>query len=190
MALTAGGCKRNQTTDLTPLDKAGVWFNDVQQLRDLGLTDAEVQQVAMTKQSGLSDQDCIELVRMAHARHQPFADGETAAMLIGSGLDRSTVLTLERLNVLGSGAGEAQAMHLARLSDKIILTVAERRAAGQASLSGAKIVALQEIGLTEPQLIAEIDRGLTDSGADTMISQHNVAAAGHGFVRQSGRRRN
>src|ERR1700674_1991462 len=91
-ALALGGCNKTRTTDLTPLDKAGVWFNDVQQLRDLALSDAEVRQLAAARQSGLSDQDCIEMVRIARGRHQPFVDGQAAAMLIGTGLSEPTVM--------------------------------------------------------------------------------------------------
>jgi hypothetical protein len=189
VALASGGCKKTHTTDLTPLDRAGLWFNDVQQLRDLDLSDAEVQQLAAARQSGLSDQDCIAMVHIARERHQPFADGQIAAMLIDTGLSEPTVMALERLNQLGLGSGEAQAMHLAHLSDQVILAIAERRAAGQPTMSGAKAAALQNIGLTESQLLTEIGRGLTDDQADAMVAQYNALAAGHGFVRQTGRRR-
>jgi hypothetical protein len=188
-ALVSAGCNKTHTTDLTPLDKAGVWFNDVQQLRDLDLTDAEVQQLAAARQSGLSDQDCIAMVRLARDRRQPFAQGQAAATLIGTGLSESTVMALDRINQLGLETGEAQAMHLARLSDQVILAVAERRAAGQPTMSGAKAAELQNVGMTESQILAEIGRGLTDNQADTMIAQHNALAAGQGFVHQTGRRR-
>jgi hypothetical protein len=187
--LASTACNKTHTTDLTPLAKAGVLFSDVQELRDLNLSDAEVQQLAAARQSGLSDQDCIEMVRIAHERHQPFTDGQAAAMLIGTGLSEPTVMALERLNQLGLESGEAQAMHLARLSDQVILAIAGRRAAGQPSMSGAKAAGLQDIGLPESQLLAEIGHGLTDEDADAMIAQHDNAAAGHGFVREAGRRR-
>ena len=186
-ALALTGCHKMHTTDLTPLDKAGVQFNDVEQLRGMDLSDAEVQKVAGARQSGVSDQDCIELVRIAHARHQPFTDGETAPMLLGAGIAEPTVMQLARLNQLGIWAGEAQAMHLARLSDEVILAVAARRAAGQPVLSGAKIASLQEVGYTQGQLLGEINSGTTDDQADAIIARHNVASS-RGFVHQRGRR--
>jgi hypothetical protein len=188
LGLALAGCDKIHSTDLTPLDKAGVEFNDVQQLRGMDLSDAEVQQVATARQSGVSDQDCIELVRIAHARHQQFTDGQNVPMLLEAGLAESTVLQLARMNQLGIWAGEDVAMHLARLSDPLILAVAAKRAAGQPVLSGGQLASLQELGYTESQLIGEIDAGTTDADADAILAK-NRNLAGRKFVLQKGLRR-
>jgi hypothetical protein len=187
--LALAGCKRFHRTDMRPLDQAGMWFNSVEQLRQLGVTDAEVLQLVPARQAGVTDQTCIELVRLAHNRHEAFADGPAIAGLIDAGLQEGSVLALTRLNQLGLWAGEAQAMRLAGLSDAVVLAVARRRAAGQPVLSGAKVAALQNAGLDENAIIAEIHRGTTDVQADQIIARRNYIAGGHSFVHQRGRRR-
>src|SRR5205085_2675178 len=107
----------------------------------------------------------------------------------GAGMQEDSVLALARLNQLGLQTGEAQAMRLAHLSDRVILAIAERRAAGTPSLSGPTAAALQNAGLTEEQILAEIARGTTDAEANATIARRNAAAANRGFVRQSRRSR-
>ena len=51
LGLALSGCQKIRTTDLTPLDKAGMAFNDVEQLRRMDLSGAEVQQVAASRQA-------------------------------------------------------------------------------------------------------------------------------------------
>jgi hypothetical protein len=189
LGLALGGCRHIRSTDMSPLDKAGMYFNSVEQLRQLGVNDAEVQQLVAARQGGVSDRACIELVRIAHGRHQPFSTASVVVGLIQAGLQENTVIELARLNQLALWAGEAQAMKLAGLSDSVILAVARRRAAHQPVLSGSKVAELQNAGLSETQLLAEVDRGISDSQADAIITQRTNAAGGHYFVRQTRRRR-
>jgi hypothetical protein len=184
----ASGCRGTRTTDMSPLDKAGVWFTGVEELRKLNLNDAEVQQLILARQAGFSDEGGIELVQIARAREETFADGQAAANLLRAGMRESSVIEMARLNQLGLRAGEAQAMRLARLTDDVVLAIARRRAAGQPSLSGAGATALQNAGFSESQLLVEINRGMVDSEAEALIARRNAAAA-RGFVRPTGRRR-
>lgn len=183
------GCKKLHPADLTPLDQAGMYFNSVEQLRQLGVTEPEVAQLVPARQTGASDQTCIELVQIVHSRHEQFNDGQAVAGLLGAGLEERSVIELARLNQLGLWSGEAQAMRLSGLSDKVILAVAMRRAAHQPVLSSAKVAALQNAGLSEKQILADIDGGVTDAQADAVIAERTNAAGGHSFVRQRGRRR-
>ena len=139
--------------------------------------------------AGLDDTSCIELVRIARAHQLPFAGGEAVAGLLGAGFQQNSILALARLGQLESWAGEAQALRLAGLSDEVILSVARRRAAGQPVLSTAKIADLQNAGLNQNELIAEINRGTTDTDADDIIMRRNYLAGGHTFVHQKGMRR-
>ena len=66
VVLGAAGCKKMQHSDLTPLDDAGMWSASVEELRLEKLTSEEIQQIAMVRHAGVSDQNCIALVRMAH----------------------------------------------------------------------------------------------------------------------------
>lgn len=192
LSLTAGlslGCNQLHKTDLTPLDRAGVWFQNVEQLRTLNVTDAEVQELIAARQAGVSDPACLELIRIAHGRNQPFVEGHAASSLVGAGMQEASVLELSRLNQLSLRAGEAQAMRLARLSDQVILSIAQRRAAGMPSLSGPTAAALQNAGFTEDQIVAEIKRGTTDGDANATLARRHAAVAARGFVRQPRRHR-
>jgi hypothetical protein len=183
------GCNKVHKTDLTPLDKAGILLQDAGQFRALNITDAEVQELVAARQGGVSEQACLELMRIARGRNQPFVDGNAASALVGTGMKEATVLELGRLNQLGLQTGETQAMFLAHLSDQVILAIAHRRAAGMPTLSGSTAAALQNDGSTEDQILAEINSGTTDAAANAMIARRNAAAASQGFVRQPPRRR-
>jgi len=145
--------------------------------------------VGAARQGGLSDQTFLDLVRIAHGRNQPFVDGNATASLIPAGMQEDTVVDLARLDQLGPHTGEIQAMRLAHLSDRVILAIAMRRAAGQPSLSGPGAAALQNIGFTPEQILAQISAGTTDPEANAIVARRNAAAASSGFVRQPRRRR-
>jgi hypothetical protein len=80
-------------------------------------------------------------------------------------------------------------MRLAGLSDEVILDVARRRSKGQAVVTGARLAELRDAGFSNAQLVAAVDRGMTDKEADQAIAKHDYAVGGHSFVRQQGRRR-
>ena len=80
------------------------------------------------------------------------------------GRRKQTVLELARLNQLGPWAGEARAMRLAGLSDKIILAVAQRRSQGLTVLSGEKLGELKNTGVSDAMILEMIQKG--DSDAD------------------------
>ena len=187
--VTAPGCKRLIPTDTRPLDKAGMWYRSIEELRELNVTDAEVVELAKAREAGISDAACIELVRVARQREQPFAAGDGVAGLRRVGVGEATILELARLNQLGLWVGEAQAMRLAGLSDQTLLGVARRRAAGQAVLSGPLVAQLKNAGLSEAEILGLIERGTTDAEAQEMLAAHERAASSSGFVRYSRRRR-
>ncbi len=183
------GCKRLRRTDTQPLDKAGMWFRSIDELRGLGITDAEVAELAKAREAGISDPGCIELVRTARERRQPYASGDAIANLRRVGVSESTILELARLDQLGLWVGEAQATRLAGLSDMVLLAVARRRAAGQPVLSGSSIARLKNAGLSEAAILDLIAHGSTDAKVEAMLAARQRAASGTGFVRYSRRRR-
>ena len=183
------GCKQLKPTDTRPLDQAGMWFNSIEQLKALKITDADVAELVKARQAGLSDAACIELLRLARNRNQPFDTGEVVAGLRRVNLSEDTILELARLNQLGLWAGEAQAMRLAGLSDQVVLAVARRRASGQPALSGPSLVQLKNAGMNEAELLRLLDRGTTDQEAAQMLAAHQRAMTPSGFIRQRGRRR-
>jgi hypothetical protein len=189
LLLALPGCKSAPPkTDSTPLEQAGMYFDGIQQLHALNLSQGEVAQLAQARQAGLTDQDCVDLINLARRRDQPFQDGDGVAGMMRAGLQEKSVMTLAHLNELGPFAGEAQAMKLAGLSDDVILAVARRRNAGQPALSSAKAAALRNAALSNAQILDDVNNGFTDAQADAIITQHERAGGGHGFVHQAGTR--
>jgi hypothetical protein len=177
-------CKRTQPNGAEQLDQAGMWFNNVAELRTLNVSNAEIGELAKAREAGLSDPSCVVLIRIARSRQKPFADGQSVAQLLSAGSSEQTVLELARLNQLGLWAGEAQALRLAGLSDKLILAVAQRRAQGLPVLPGEKLGKLKNTGASEATILDMIQTGYTEEQASQYIAQRERAAGGHGFVYQ------
>jgi hypothetical protein len=181
------GCKSApKDVDSSPLEQAGMYFNNVAQLREFNLTQEEIAQLAQARQAGLTDDDCVSLINLARQHGQPFKAGEAIAGLLRAGFRESSTMSLVGMDQLEI-AGEAQVLKLAGLSDDVILALARRRSAGLPVLSSAKAAALRNVQLTDAQIIEAVNRGATDDQADAIIASHNRAAKG--FIRQSGSRR-
>jgi hypothetical protein len=86
-------------------------------------------------------------------------------------------------------AGEAQAIRLAGLSDRTLLAVARRRAAGQPVLSGPLLARLKNAEFSEAEIVDLIERGTTDEQAQMILAARQRAAGGSSFVRYHRRRR-
>jgi len=181
------GCNNANRARMTPLDSAGMHPETIEQLNKYQVNDAEVQQILTVGRAGMSEQECIELVRLARSRDRSFAEGDAIAGMIEAGVKQNTILDLVRLNELTAFGGEAEAMHLAGLSDAVILDVARRKAKGEAVLSGSRLAELRDAGFSNAQLVAALDQGLNDKQALEALTHHNYAVGGHSFVRQRGR---
>ncbi len=188
LLLALAGCQSAKHTAMATLDSAGMHPETIHQLQSYHVNDAEVQQVLIAFNAGLSEQDCVELVRLARSRDRIFADGDVIAGMLGAGVKESVIVELVRLDELSRFGGEAEAMHLAELSDAVILDVARRRAKGEPVLSGSRLAELRDAGFSNAQLVAAVDKGVTDTQAREAIAHHNYAIGGHSFVRQTGRR--
>jgi hypothetical protein len=187
--LPAPGCKKIVALDTKPLDQAGMWFESIKELRGMEVTQAEIGQLARAREAGISDAGCIELLKLARGRQQPFADGEAVASLRRAGVSEPTILELARINQLSSWSGEAMAMRLAGMPDNLLLAVAQRRAIGQSVPSGASLSRLKSTGLADAQLLELVNRGTTDAQAEEIVAARQRAAAPQGFVRYPRRRR-
>jgi hypothetical protein len=164
------GCHRVEQLDTTALDTSGMNFSDIQALRGMDITKDEVSQILDARQGGLSDDDCVTLVRLARQRKEPFHAGDDVAQLLRAGVSEPTVMQLAQLNQIGPWSGEAVAMHLAGLSDQIILEEAHRRSAGLAVLSGASLAEFKNLGVREATLLQLVRRGVPDSEAPNIIA--------------------
>jgi hypothetical protein len=161
-----------------------LWLSSVPELKTLNVSNAEIDELQKAHDAGLTDPSSVALIKLARSRQKPFADGEGVAEILSAGSSEQTVLELARLNQLGPWAGQAEALRLVGLSDKLILAVAQRRAQGLPVLSGEKLGELKNTGASESAILDLIQKGETDAQASQYIAQHERAAGGHGFVYQ------
>jgi hypothetical protein len=160
-----------------------MWLDSVPQLKALNVSNAEIGELSKAHEAGLTDPSTVVLIKFARDRRLPFSDGQSVADLLDAGSSEQTVVELARLNQLGPWAGEARAMRLVGLSDKIILAVAERRSQGLPVLSGEKLGDLKNTGASDATILEFVKRGISVQDANSYIAHHN-GAAGHGFVYQ------
>jgi hypothetical protein len=175
MLLFQVGCESLTPLDTKPLDNAGIGYSTIKELKRQHITAAEIGEIVKVRQSGLSDEDCVTLLQIFHGRDEKFAAGDAIASLHQSGMSEGTVLALAGMDQVGLGYGELQAMHLAGLSDAIVLEVARHRAAGQPELSGASLGTLRNLRMDNATLLELVRRGIPESEA-----QQIIAARRHG----------
>jgi hypothetical protein len=190
LLLPLAACKpAGQQSNTQPLDEAGMWSNSVDELRNLNVSNAEIGELTKARQGGLSDPTCVELIKLARRHQQPFSGGQRIADLLAAGSSEQTVLELASMNQLGLWTGEAQALRLAGLSDKVILAVARRRSQGLPVLSGGRIGELKNSGASEAVILDFIQKGLSDERASEYIAQREHTSGGTGWVYQGRSRR-
>jgi hypothetical protein len=167
---SVSGCHSAPLLDTKPLDNLGMSYDAIQQLKALQITAPDIAQVAEARQAGLSDASCVEVLKIYRGRNQPFDAGDALAGLVRVGVSEDNIIELARINQLGLGAGELQAMKLAGLSDAILLEVARHRAAGQPVLAGASLADLKNVGVRELTLLELAHRGVPDSQAAAIVA--------------------
>ncbi len=184
LAIFSAGCKRMQPLDTKPLDGAGMSFDTVQQLESLKITPPEVLEITKARQGGFSDASCVQVLQIYRGRGKPFDAGDAVAGLLQVGFSEASVLELAKLDQLGLGAGELQAMRLAGLSDAIVLEVARRHAEGKTVLSGASLAEIKNTGLREATLLELTRRGVPDSQAGAIIAMRRRRASDAEILRK------
>lgn len=167
--LLASGCSHIKPLDTSALDSAGMSFTTVQTLKGLDITNEEVGEIAQARQAGLTDDDCVSLVRLVRGRKEKFQIGGDVAQLLRAGVSEPAVMQLAQLNEIASWSGEAVVMRLAGLSDEIILEAARRHAAGSSVLSGASLANFKNAGMREATLLQLVRRGVPDNEAPTIL---------------------
>ena len=178
-------CKTAPKADTQQADQMAMWLDSVPQLKSLNISNAEVGELSKAHEAGLSDPSTVVLIQLARQRKQPFTDGQAIADLLQAGSSEQTVVGLARLNQLGPWAGEARAMRLTGLSDKIILAVAERRSKGLTVLSGEKLGELKNTGVSDATILEMVERGDSEKTASAFIAEREREAGGHKFVYQA-----
>jgi hypothetical protein len=145
-------------------------YSSIKELKALHITAAEVGEIAKVRQSGLPDSDCVALLQIFHGRGESFTAGDAIASLHQSGMPQTTVLTLASMDQVGLGYGELQAMHLAGLSDAIVLEVARHHASGTPVLSGASLGTLRNLRVDNATLLELVRHGVSDAEAPAIIT--------------------
>jgi hypothetical protein len=169
-ALLSVSCQSLMPLDTSPLDKVGMRYDSIKELKELHISASEVGQIAKVRDAGLSDADCIELLRISHSRHQQFTAGDAITSMRQSGMSVGTILGLANLDQLGLGYGELQAMHLAGLSDAIIMEVARHHSANQPVLSGASLGNMRNLRIDNATLLELVRRSIPNSKAPEIIA--------------------
>jgi len=164
------GCESLTPLDTKPLDEAGFGYSTIKELKAQHISAAEIGEIAKVRQSGLSDEDCVTLLQIFHGRGETFTAGDAIASLHQSGMSEGTVLALAGMDQVGLGYGELQAMHLAGLSEAIVLEVARHHAAGTPALSGASLGTLRNLRMDNGTLLELVRRGIPDSEAPEIIA--------------------
>jgi hypothetical protein len=159
-------------------------FDAVKQLKAMELTTADVSEIAQAKQAGFSDAACVQVLQIYRSRKQPFNAGDAIGGLLGAGASEALVLNLARLNQLGLGSGELEAMRLAGLPDDILLAVAQHHAAGQPVLSGASLAGLKNLGMRTDTLLQLARRGVPESDASAIMAARRHGAKDEAILRQ------
>jgi hypothetical protein len=174
--LPAVACQSLMPLDTKPLDEAGMAYDSIKELKALRMTAAEVPEIAKVRQSGLSDAHCIELLRIFHLRREAFTAGDAIAAFHQSGVSTDTIMALANMDQVGLGYGDLQAMHLAGLSDAIILEEARHRSAGKPVLSGASLGSMRNFRMNNDILLELVRRGIPDSDAAEILAMHRRGA--------------
>jgi hypothetical protein len=184
----AAGC--NHLTDFRPLDQAGMWSSDIEQLKGLNVTDQEIAQVVKLKHAGISDDTCVELVSDAHARKHLFISAESASNLAGAGFSEPQILEIARADQLDAISYDAVTLKLTGISDATVQIVLHRHLTGKPVMNSASISRLKNLGLSEHQILERINAGMTEEQAEKEIKALE-SARNHkdtSFVRVRGRK--
>jgi hypothetical protein len=187
--LRVGGCDKHPLTDYRPLDQAGMWSSNVEQLKTLNTSDAEVAQLVRLKQSGISDDTCVALITDAHQNHHQFSSADAAINLAHAGYTESVVLDIAKLDRLDTISGDAVMLRLVGLSPGAVDLILHRRLEDKPTMSSAEIGRLKNTGLSEKQILERINQGMTDAEADKEAALREATRnhANTGFVRTRAR---
>jgi hypothetical protein len=188
--LLLAGCHSHPLTDYRPLDQAGMWSSDIEQLKGLNVDDLEVALVVKLKHAGIGDDTCVQLVSLAHTKQHLFNSADSANSLAGAGFTEPQILEIAQVDKLDSISIDAVTLKLIRLSDSTVQLILHRRLTGQPVMAAAQISRLKNTGLTERQILDRINSGMTDEQAEKEIRSREAIRnhSNTSFVRVRGRK--
>lgn len=168
-ALCGAACRKIEYVSLRPMDEAGFNYTSIQQIEQLKPIQAEVPEIVKAYKGGLAEATCVGLVRIAHEHKAPFLQGDAAVALHNAGVADDAILDLGRAQQIATWGGEAQAIRLTGISDRVIVALAQRRAAGQAIPSGASLAKMKDAGCAETTLLELVNRGINEVDAEGIV---------------------
>ncbi len=171
------GCSCLKPVDTSPLVNTGMNYDAIQQLNALKVSTAEVGEIVEARQSGFSDDDCVEIIRIYRGRNQPFNAGRAVSGMMQAGMNDADVLELAKLNELGLGWGELQAMKLAGMSDAIVMEEARQHASGKSVLTGATLARLKNAGVRESTLLKLVECAVPASKGEEIVAYRRRGAS-------------
>lgn len=189
--LLIAGCEKLHQTDYTALDQSGMWSSSLDQLKALKVSDPEVGQLTKLKQAGASDDLCLALIKAAHDHHHEFSSADSVIELSRAGYPDTQILELAKSEQIDLLSGEAVTLKLIGLSNPTVQQVLARRMQRLPTLTSAQIGRLKNTAMSEPQIVAFMNRGLSDQMVEAFITEREAERnhAHTGFVRTRGRRR-
>lgn len=188
--LTTAGCHSHPLTDYRPLDQAGMGSSYLQELKALDTSDAEVAQLVKLEQGRVHDDLAVALVSTAHAHQHPFGSADSVASLAGAGFADSQIMEIAKADQLDILSGDVVTLRLIGLSPATVQLLLDRRLQGQPVLSSGEIARLKNTGLTEKQIVEDINQGMTDEQAEHEVYVRETIRnhSNTGFVRTHGRK--
>ena len=167
-----------------------MFSSNVEQLKTLNTSDAEVAQLVKLKQVGISDDACVTLITGARDHHRLFTSADSAVNLARAGYMETVILEIAKADQLDTISGDAVMLRLVGLSDRSVEVILHRRLQGRPTMSSAEIGRLKNTGLSEKQIMERINQGMTDAQADkeALVREATRNHANTGFTRVHGRR--
>lgn len=169
------GCHHKSSANTQLLDRSGMDFTSVQQIRELNVSVAEVAEILKMHDAGFPDSSCVQAVQIAHNHGQVFRADDIIGMT-KAGMSEQMVFELAAMPDFGRDAGELEAMHLAGLSDAIVMEVARRRTEGKPVLSGASLADLKNAGVRNATLLELVRQGVPDSEGKALLASRRRGA--------------
>jgi hypothetical protein len=190
MFAIAVGCHNHPVMDYRPLDQAGMNSGTIERVKQLNISDFELQQLIRLKSSGVSDETCVTLLSTAHDHHRGFSSADSVANLLNARYTESDVITYAQADKLDTISGDAVMLRLIGLSDPTVSAVLQRDLQGLPTISSAAIGRLKNTGLTEKQILELIAQGITEQQAEAEANSREAARnhAHTDFVASRGRR--
>ena len=190
MFALAVGCHNHPVMDYRPLDQAGMNSGTIERVKQLNISDLELQQLVRLKGSGISDDTCVTLISTAHDHKRAFSSADSVANLLNARYTESDVITYAQADKLDSISGDAVMLRLIGLSDSTVSAILQRDLQGLPTISSAAIGRLKNTGLSEKQIVELIAQGITEQQAEAEANSREAVRnhAHTDFVSARGRK--